>query len=86
MPVDRLYTGTEPIPHPLTGELIDLGDRDALFKAWADGEIQIRKNGAVTRHIRESCDRIVYALAGQDVTRSAARDFARDQNEQGELT
>lgn len=91
MPVDRLYTGTEPIAHPITGELIALDDRDALFKAWASGEDTIRDLdkslatfGRHKREIREKCDRIVYALAGQDVTRTAAREWARDQTEQGD--
>lgn len=90
MPVDRLYQGTEPIAHPLTGELIELDDRDALFRAWADGENRIRQldgeiraTGGRKRDIRDQCDRIVYALAGQDVTRGAARDFARDEIDQG---
>lgn len=90
MPVDRLYQGTEPIAHPLTGELIELTDRDALFRAWTDGEAEIRWHqnelrnaSSAIRKIREKCDRIVYALAGQDVTRGAARDFARDEIDQG---
>lgn len=90
MPVDRLYRGTDPIAHPLTGELIELTDRDALFRAWTDGENQIRwerakinEHGSNVRVIRAQCDRIVYALAGQDVTRGAARDFARDEIDQG---
>lgn len=90
MPVDRLYQGNEPIAHPLTGELIELTDRDGLFRAWADAENEIRLNAVVirahskrNRGLREQCDRIVYALAGQDVTRGAARDFARDEIDQG---
>ena len=90
MPVDRLYQGNEPIAHPLTGELIELDDRDALFRAWADGENdirwhqnEIRKHSSMVRETRAQCDRIVYALAGQDVTRGAARDFARDEIDQG---
>lgn len=90
MPVDRLYQGTEPIAHPLTGELIELDDRDGLFRAWADGENAIkpflsiiREHSERVRQIRKQCDRIVYALAGQDVTRGAARDFARDEIDQG---
>lgn len=86
MPVDRLYQGNEPIAHPLTGELIDLDDRDGLFRAWAAGENEIRRiqthiSGLAqdNREIRKACDRIVYALAGQDVTRAAARDYARDE-------
>lgn len=91
MPVDRLYTGTEPIAHPITGELIALDDREALFRAWTDGENAIRsldkslaELGGHKRDIRKACDLIVYALAGQDVTRIAAREWARDQTEQGD--
>lgn len=88
MPVDRLYTGTEPIPHPITGELIPLDDREALFKAWTAGENQIREHQTVikvhsgaSRQIRKACDDIVYALAGQAVARAAARDWASDMDQ-----
>lgn len=91
MPVDRLYTGTEPIAHPITGELIELDDREALFKAWTETCEEIRRiqpliadYSKFVRKLRKQSDEIVYALAGQDVTRTAAREWARDQTEQGD--
>lgn len=90
MPVDRLYQGNEPIPHPLTGELIELDDRKELFGAWAESEEEIRRLQSIIadysrdlRKIRKKADRIVYALAGKDVTLPAARGWARDQIDQG---
>lgn len=77
MPVDRLYQGDEPLPHPLTGDPIPLHDRDALFKAWIAAEDELRKTSARMREIRKAADALVYAMAGRDVTLHAARDFAR---------
>ena len=77
MPVDRMYQGDEPLPHPLTGDPIPLDDKDALFKAWIAAEDELRKTSARTREIRKAADALVYAMAGRDVTLHAARDFAR---------
>lgn len=82
MPVDRMYEGTEPLTHPLTGDPIPLHDKDALFKAYADaGEAtrKIRREiGTLSRKLREieaATEPIVYALAGKDVTLAAAIDW-----------
>lgn len=80
MPVDRLYQGTEPLPHPLTGDPISLDDKDALFRAWIDAEDELRKTSARMREVRKAADAIVYALAGRHVTLHAARSFARPNN------
>lgn len=83
MPVDRLYQGTEPVAHPITGEMIPLDDRDAMFKAWVAGENRLRTLSHESRDIRRACDALVYAMAGRDVVRTATREWARDEIDQG---